>query len=98
MINILNRFELYIPSNSIAALEKNMTKERMLEYKIKIWAIKELYLSPYKVGLNTGMLTYEKIMMKYLKTKKYICSKEKYTIIEFLNYFIACLQKVLENY
>ena len=94
---MLKRYKLYVPPKSVQSFEKNFGKKRFLEYQIKLWAIKELYLSPYKAGLNTGILTYEKITMKYLKTKKYICSKEKYSVSEFLKYYIACLQEVLEN-
>lgn len=95
LITILKRLCLF--SDRPESLEKNFSEKRFLEYKIELWAIKELYLSPYKAGLNTNILTYEKVSMKYLKTRKYIGSKDRYSIVEFIKYFITCLQEVLEN-
>lgn len=91
-VQILRHLELY--TETLTAYEL-MTPEKLLDEKIIIWAIKEIYLSPYKMFLNN--LNREKIVLKYQKTKKYITSKDDYRIEEIINYFVVCLYNELEN-
>ena len=72
-----------------------MTKDRLLDEKILMWCIKEIYLSPYKIFLKK--LNRENIVFKYLKTKKYISEKANYRLEEIINYFIVCLKEELER-
>lgn len=93
LLNLLKRYKLLANKNTI----QYFSSKQLIDYKIQIYAIKELYCSAYKVGFNANILSYEKIIMKYLKTEKYIKSKEKWRLKEFIDYFIACLQNLLEN-
>lgn len=72
-----------------------MPIDRVLDEKIMIWAIKEIYLSPHKAFLNK--LKRENFIHKYLKTKKYITEKIDYRLEEIINYFVVCLHDELEN-
>lgn len=72
-----------------------MPKDRLLDEKIMLWSIKEIYLSPYKILLKK--LSRENMVLKYLKTKKYISEKTNYRLEEIINYFIACLKEELEK-
>ncbi len=72
-----------------------MSAERLLDEKIMIWAIKEIYQSPYKIYLNN--LDREKFVLKYQKTKKYITENRDYKLEEIIKYFIVCLHEELEN-
>ncbi len=72
-----------------------MPPERVLDEKIMLWCVKEIYLSPYKIFLND--LTWEILAHKYLKTKTYITEKPDYRVEEIINYFIVCIQNELEN-
>ena len=92
LIVLLKRIGLYVDKESIYNL---MEPERILDDKIMMWCIKEIYLSPHKVFLNN--LNWEKLTLKYLKTKKYIMEKPDYKLEEIINYFIVCLHDELEN-
>lgn len=72
-----------------------MPDEKILDEKIMLWTLKELYLSPYKVYLNN--LKLEKFRLNYFKAKKYITQKENYRLEEIINYFIVCLHEELEK-
>lgn len=92
LINTLQHLELYVEDPIAYNL---MTVERVLDEKIMQWAIKEVYLSPHKVYLND--LKRDKLVLKYLKTKKYITEKPNYRLEEIINYFIVCLHDEFEN-
>lgn len=92
LILIYSRLEMYVKDSKIYEL---MPEERVLDEKIMFWAIKEIYLSPHKIYLNT--LTRDKFILKYYKTKKYITEKENYKIKEIIDYFMVCLHDEMEN-
>ena len=88
IVNILKRIDIYMPNAE--ELSKNYSTINLLELKIKYYAIKELYCSPYKVYLND--LTFDKLNLRFLKTKKYVNIEN---ITHFINYFIKSLQEEL---
>lgn len=92
LILIYSKLELYVNNSKAYEL---MSAERVLDEKIMLWAIKEIYLSPHKIYLNT--LTRDKFILKYCKTKKYITEKENYKIKEIIDYFMVCLHDEMEN-
>lgn len=92
LILIYSKLELYVNNSKAYEL---MSAERVLDEKIMLWAIKEIYLSPHKIYLNT--LTRDKFILKYYKTKKYITEKENYKIKEIIDYFMVCLHDEIEN-
>lgn len=92
LILIYSKLELYVNNSKAYEL---MSAERVLDEKIMFWAIKEIYLSPHKIYLNT--LTRDKFILKYYKTKKYITEKENYKIKEIIDYFMVCLHDEMEN-
>lgn len=97
IINLLKRYQLFMPKETIVKYENSMPENVLLDYKIQIYAIKELYSSPYRAGFNANILSYDKIAMKFLKAKKYMDSQYNSSLTEFIKYFIACLQELLEN-
>lgn len=92
LILIYSKLELYVNNSKAYEL---MSAERVLDEKIMLWAIKEIYLSPHKIYLNT--LTRDKFILKYYKTKKYITEKENYKIKEIIDYFMVCLHDEMEK-
>lgn len=92
LILIYSKLELYVNNSKAYEL---MSAKRVLDEKIMLWAIKEIYLSPHKIYLNT--LTRDKFILKYYKTKKYITEKENYKIKEIIDYFMVCLHDEMEN-
>ena len=92
LILIYSKLELYVNNSKAYEL---MSAERVLDEKIMLWAIKEIYLSPHKIYLNT--LIRDKFILKYYKTKKYITEKENYKIKEIIDYFMVCLHDEMEN-
>lgn len=92
LILIYSKLEMYVNDSKIYNI---MPAERVLDEKIMFWAIKEIYLSPHKIYLNT--LTRDKFILKYYKTKKYITEKENYKIKEIIDYFMVCLHDEMEN-
>lgn len=92
LILIYSKLELYVNNSKAYEL---MSAERVLDEKIMLWAIKEIYLSPHKIYLNT--LARDKFILKYYKTKKYITEKENYKIKEIIDYFMVCLHDEMEN-
>ena len=91
-IRDLERLNLYSSDPSVFEW---MPQEQALREKILIWAIKEIKLSPYKIYLND--LQEKTLWLKLLKTEKYITKNENYTLEDFVNYFMACLQEEFEN-
>lgn len=92
LIVLLQRIGLYVDKVSTYSL---MPPERILDEKIMLWCVKEIYLSPHKVYLNN--LNWDKLAHKYLKTKKYITEKPDYRLEEIINYFMVCLHDELES-
>ena len=92
LIHTLQHLELYAQDPIAYNL---MTVERVLDEKIMQWAVKEIYLSPHKVYLND--LKRDKLVLKYLKTKKYITEKPNYRLEEIINYLMVCLHDEFEN-
>ena len=88
----LLKLGLYVKNDTIEIIEAS---DRLLEFQIYYWAIKELHMSPYKEYLSR--VTREKLMLIYHNSKKYICKKETYTIRDLLNYFIKSLQYEAEE-
>lgn len=87
IIYILKRLEIYI--QKIEQLEY-LTEDRILEYKLQYWTIKEIHFSPYKVYLNT--LTRDRFLLKFLQTQKYITIDNEEKLSEFVSYFITVLR------
>lgn len=92
LITLLKRLDMYCSNIEIYDL---MSPERVLDEKIMVWALKEIYLSPHKIYLNS--LKRDKFALKYYKTKKYITEKPDYRLEEIINYFIVCLHDEMEN-
>ncbi len=86
----LTNMDLLVSPEVQTILESN---NRLLEYEIYYWAIKELYYSPYKGFLCK--LTRQKLQEVYLRTIKYVtlAQQENYTVLDVINY----LMKSLEN-
>lgn len=88
----LKRLELYF--TDIETLNY-IPSERILEYELQYWTIKELYFSPYKVYLNA--LTRDKFLLKFLQTQKYIKIDNESKLTDFISYFIKSLREELKN-
>lgn len=92
IIVALQMLEIYInPSVDLSCLPSDY----VIDSKIQYWVVKELYFSEYKVFLND--LTREDFMFRYLKTKKYMETKENYDVEEFVSYFITCLHDEMKG-
>lgn len=89
---LYTRLEMYCIKPEIYEL---MPKEAVLDEKIMLWSLKEIYLSPHKIYLND--LKIDKFRLKYYKTKKYIMEKPNYRLEEVINYFIVCLHEEMEK-
>jgi len=48
IVGILKRLDVFVPNEII----KYLSDEQLLEYKIKYWAVKEIYISPHKALLK----------------------------------------------
>lgn len=92
LIETLKRLDLYTENTEIYDV---MPTDYLLDQKIMIWAIKDIYLSPHKIFLNG--LTKEKLNFIYLKSKRYITKKENYKLEEIISYFIVCLHEEFEK-
>lgn len=88
---ILDKLEIYIKNPNILGL---YTEEKIFEYKLLYWAIKEIYFSPQRIFLNS--LTREQLYFRYFKSKKYMDSNSC-SVYEFLAYFITSLNEELEK-
>ena len=94
--NILKKIEILIQPEVI-----NYFKEdELINYKLQYWAITEIYLSPYKAFLDN--LNRSNFLFRFLKTKQYmninIKNQNEEELCSFMNYFITCLRKELEEY
>lgn len=92
LILILKHLELF--SDNVSAYQL-INEEEMLDIKIMMWVIKDIYISPHKVLLNN--LNLKKLNFRYLKAKKYISKKEEYSLCDLINYFAVCLMDELEE-
>lgn len=88
----LSHLDLFAKEKSAYKL---MPKSTLLDHKIMMWVIKDIYISPHKALLHK--LTSKKVVFRYLKAKKYISKREKYTIFDLINYFSACLMDEIEE-
>lgn len=93
LILIYNRLEMYTKDMKSF---NSMPSEMINNEKILMWAVKEIYLSPYKVFIDK--LDRNKLIYRFLKAKKYIELKQEYKLEELISYFITCLYKELEQY
>lgn len=92
IIRILKDLEIYInPLANLSCIPSNFVEEAKVQY----WVIKEIYFSEYKVYLND--LKRNDFMFRYLKTQKYMETKEKYDEEEFVSYFITCLHDEMKG-
>lgn len=87
---MFKRLELYAEDKEAYDL---MPINRVMDEKIMMWVIKEIYASPYKVYIDK--LDRRLVVHKYAKTKKYIMQKMNHTLEDIINYFIVCLQDEL---
>ena len=93
LIAIYKRLDMYVGTNP--EIYQLMPEERVLDEKIMMWTIKELYQSPYKIYLNS--LKQKDFLLKFYKTKKYITAKPNYQLKEVIDYFIVCLYEEMER-
>ena len=91
IIMFLKKLDIYIENPKIIDM---FPEEKILEYKLLYWAIKEIYYSPQKILLNS--LTREQLYFRYYKSKKYM-DLNKCSIYEFAAYFITCLDEEMER-
>lgn len=88
----LKRLDMYMdPTANLNCIPEDFIEDTKIQY----WVVKELYLSEYKVYLED--LTRKDFLFRYLKTKKYMESKEEYSIEEFVSYFIVCLHDEMKK-
>ncbi len=94
LINILKANDLYVYPESEAILQET---NRLNEFKIYYWVIKEIYFSPYKGYIRK--LKIEKIQMLYLQSIKYVMlrKKENYTLLDIMNYLIKSIELEAES-
>lgn len=92
IIRHLKRLELYFTNIETLNI---VSKEKILEYELQYWTIKELYFSPYKIYLDA--LTRDKFLLKFLQTQKYIKIDSESKLTDFVSYFIKSLREELEN-
>lgn len=92
IIRHLKRLELYFTNIETLNI---ISKEKLLEYELQYWTIKELHFSPYKIYLNE--LTRDKFLLKFLQTQKYIKIDNESKLTDFISYFIKSLREELEN-
>ena len=92
IIRHLKRLELYFTNIETLNI---IPKEKILEYELQYWTIKELHFSPYKIYLNE--LTRDKFLLKFLQTQKYIKIDSESKLTDFVSYFIKSLREELEN-
>lgn len=90
IIMYLKKLDIYIDNSRALAI---FPEEKILEYKLLYWAIKEIYFSPQRIFLDT--LTKQQMYFRYYKSKKYM-DLNKCSIYEFSAYFITCLNEEME--
>lgn len=85
---IMKQLKMYDYSNEEEVMS-HVPEDKLFDLKLKYWAVKELYFSPYKVYL--GKIQHERFNLRFNKAKKYVNPRED--IYHFLNYFIKSLQQ-----
>lgn len=88
ILNWIKRLGVFISDTDIF---QYMSEDRILDFKIQYWVIKEIYNSPHKALLSK--ITKNKFEFRFLKAKKY---KDFTNLDDFTAYFIKCLQNELE--
>lgn len=89
---LLHRLELDVKVEHF----KYLTDEKILEYKVMYWALKELMTSAYKIYEYD--LDRKTFLLKFLLTKHYkILEDNEESIKDFISYFIKCLQNELKK-
>ena len=89
LIAILEKLDLYISNIDIL---NYFTEEKLLDYQLQYWLIKEIYFSSYKIFL--GKITRNQFIFRYLKAMKYIDFKKD--LDGFVKYFLRCIQEEME--
>lgn len=87
LINILKHLDLYIDNVDILNF---MSEDRILDFKIQYWIIKDLYRSSYRTLLN--YISKETFKFRFAKAKE---NKDYSNIKEFIAYSIKCMQNEL---
>lgn len=90
LIMFYRKLDIYIDNPYILEI---IPEEKIFEYKLLYWAIKEIYYSPQRLFLDS--LTKEQMYLRYYKTKKYM-DLDQCSIDEFSAYFITCLNEEME--
>lgn len=85
----MKKLDLYISNVDIL---NYFTQEKLLDYQLQYWLIKEIYFSSYKIFL--GKMTRNQFVFRYLKAMKYIDFKED--LDGFVKYFLRCIQEEME--
>lgn len=93
IVEILKRLELY--ANSKEFIKYSEDTGQLQKYQIFYYAIKEIHLSEHSAILND--ITRKKLVRIYKSTERYIYSKENYTMLDFLNYFIKSIKNEAEE-
>ena len=70
------------------------SEQKLYEYQLQYWAVKEIYFSPDKAFLIN--FNSKQFAFRFLKAKKYMDIK-KCSIYEFLAYFIQCLKNEMQK-
>ena len=89
IILILKRLDLYIDNLDIL---KYFSEEKLIDYQVQYWLIKEIYFSEYKIFLSK--ITRKQFIFRYLKAMKYINFRND--LQGFVKYFFRCLQEEME--
>jgi len=92
IIRHLKRLELYFTNIETLNI---VPKEKILEYELQYWTIKELHFSPYKIYLD--VMTRTKFLLKFLQTQKYITIDNEDKLTDFISYFIKILREDFEK-
>lgn len=85
----MEKLDLYISNIDIL---NYFTQEKLLDYQLQYWLIKEIYFSSYKIFL--GKITRNQFIFRYLKAMKYIDFKKD--LDGFVKYFLRCIQEEME--
>lgn len=93
LITLMQRLQLYVDGFD----DTYMTNETKFDLQLKYYAIVQIYLSPYKVYLNT--IKEKKFTRLFLSAKKYcpVSIDDESKIEDFMNYFIKCIQNEMDK-
>lgn len=88
----LKRLDIYMQEENT----KYFTDEKILEYKVMYWVVKEFITSAYKIYIND--LDRNTFYLKFLLTKHYKKLEDNEdAIMNFVSYFIKTLRKEFEK-